>query len=189
MPLLLSKDLPRHECLIEASREFPDLDPSATQVFLTLLRAGDEAFRVVESHLGAHQITSGRFAVLMALWRQSRRDCGAPALTPAELADQTSVTRATMTGLIDTLERDGFVKRQPAPADRRMTTVQLTSGGMAIVCQILPGHFQRMAALMGSLSAPERDLLTGLLRKIIDQANIMAPANGSADASPSGAAA
>ena len=51
MPLLLLKDLPRYECLLEAAREFPDLDPSATEVFLNLLRTGDEAFRVAEAHL------------------------------------------------------------------------------------------------------------------------------------------
>ena len=47
MPLLLLKDLPRYECLLEAAREFPALDPSATEAFLHLLRCGDEAFRVV----------------------------------------------------------------------------------------------------------------------------------------------
>ena len=66
MPLLMLKDLPRYECLLEASREFPDLDPSATEVFLHLLRAGDEAFRVVESHLAQHDrvvLAAGRCAL------------------------------------------------------------------------------------------------------------------------------
>ena len=66
MPLLMLKDLPRYECLLEAAREFPDLDPSATEVFLHLLRTGDEAFRVVEAHLAQHDITQGGFSVLMA---------------------------------------------------------------------------------------------------------------------------
>src|SRR6476620_10640191 len=108
MPLLMLKDLPRYECLLEASREFPDLDPSATEVFLHLLRAGDEAFRVVEAHLAQHDITQGRFGVMMALWGNCQR-AGSEnqPLTPAELADRTGVTRATMTGLADTLERSG----------------------------------------------------------------------------------
>src|SRR5437867_3569885 len=114
MPLLLLKNLPRYECLLEASREFPDLDPSATDVFLNLLRSGDEAFRVVETHLATHGLTQGRFGVLMALWGSCRRagDRIAP-LSPAELAERTGVTRATITGLVDTLERDGLVTRTP----------------------------------------------------------------------------
>src|SRR3954469_9621768 len=98
MPLLMLKDLPRYECLLEASREFPDLDPSATEVFLHLLRAGAEGFRVVESHLALHEITQGRFGVLMALWGNCQRAGNEKEkpLTPAELAERTGVTRATM---------------------------------------------------------------------------------------------
>ena len=36
MPYLLLKDLPRYECLLEAAKEFPDLDPSAAEAFLHL---------------------------------------------------------------------------------------------------------------------------------------------------------
>src|SRR5688572_7686658 len=98
MPLLMLKDLPRYECLLEASREYPDLDPSATEAFLHLLRTGDEAFRVVETHLAKHDITQGRFGVLMALWGNCQRDGGRAALSPAEIAERTGVTRATITG-------------------------------------------------------------------------------------------
>lgn len=173
MPLLLTKDLPRYECLREAAREFPDLDPSATEAFLKLLRAGDEAFRVVEAQLATHEISHGRFGVLMALWRRGRPEGATAALTPAELAEQTGVTRATMTGLIDTLERDGLVRREPAREDRRMTTVQPTPAGLATVERVLPGHFQVMAALMGPLSGEEREVFSALLDKILKQAAVI----------------
>ena len=77
MRLLMLKDLPRYECLLEAAGEFPDLDPSATEAFLHLLRTGDEAFRVVESHLAGHNVSQGRFSVLMSLWRgcRQRQNC------------------------------------------------------------------------------------------------------------------
>jgi DNA-binding MarR family transcriptional regulator len=174
MPLLMIKDLPRYECLLEASREFPDLDPSATEVFLTLLRSGDEVIRAVESSLAGHDITQGRFGVLMALWTHRRRDADAAPLTPAELAELTGVTRATITGLVDTLERAGLVKRQPAMDDRRMTTVHLTPAGDALLNDILPGHFQLMATLMESLSDSERSTLLRLLHKILQRAGSVA---------------
>ena len=102
MPLLMLKSLPRYECLLEAAREFPDLDPSATEGFLHLLRTGDEAFRTVETHLAKHEISQGRFGVMMALWGNCQREGRAVPLSPAELAERTGVTRATITGLIDT---------------------------------------------------------------------------------------
>lgn len=170
MTLVMIKDLPRYECLLEAAREFPDLDPSATEVFLNVLRAGDEAFRIIESQLAGHDITQGRFGVLMALWGNARRCGSTPSMSPAELAERTGVTRATMTGLVDTLERDGFVKRQPATGDRRMVSVRITPQGEQLLAQILPEHFRQMAWLMAPLPETERKTLVELLTKILSRA-------------------
>ena len=171
MPFLLIKNIPRYDCLLDAAKLFPDLDPSACEVFLHLLQAGDEAFRVVDSHLAEHHISQGRFMVLMQLLNKTTH-CPL-SRTPAELADLSHVTRATMTGLIDTLERDGLVNREPDPTDRRMMSVTLTSKGRALMQQILPQHFQRMAALMKPLNEAERKTLVDLLVKIRQQATGM----------------
>jgi DNA-binding MarR family transcriptional regulator len=178
------KDLPRYECLLEAAREFPDLDPSATEVFLHLLRSGDEAFRIVESHLAQHDISQGRFGVLMALWGNCQRNDGREVpLTPAELAERTGVTRATITGLVDTLERAGYVTRTPHPDDRRMMSVGLTKRGQKLLTQILPEHFRRMAWLMGLLSENERKVFVGLLTKVLERAAEQ-PADAPLEAAP-----
>src|SRR4051812_38877465 len=119
MPMLLLKNLPRYECLLEAAKEFPDLDPSAVEAFLHLLYSGDECFGAIESNLAQHNISQGRFGVLMALLNHCRQGGETAVLSPAELADRAGVTRATMTGLVDTLERDGLVTRAPDSQDRR----------------------------------------------------------------------
>lgn len=164
------KNLPRYECLLEAAKQFPDLEPSAAEAFLHLLRAGDEAFSVTEKHLSQHNITQGRFSVMMILMNTARGGCDCQPLSPATLADRTGVTRATMTGLIDTLERDGLVKREPDAQDRRMMAVQLTPKGEAVLHQLLPGYFQQMSALMQPLSHTERRTLVDLLAKIMRKA-------------------
>lgn len=171
MPLLMLKDLPRYECLLEASRELPDLDPSATEVFLHLLRAGDEAFRVVEAHLAKFDITQGRFGVMMALWGVCQREGKPTPLTPAELAERTGVTRATITGLVDTLERAGYVTRKPHPKDRRMMCVGLTKKGQKLLASIMPEHFRRMAWLMNPLSESERKEFVRLLTTVLARAS------------------
>ena len=174
MPHLLLKDLPRYECLLEAAKEFPDLDPSACEAFLHLLRSADECARVVESLLAQHNITQGRFGVLMILL--NRCDGDVPTLGPAELAEAAGVSRATMTGLIDTLERDGLVTREPATVDRRMMIVCLTAKGRALLEAILPDHFRRMAWLMATLTESERHALVRMLGKIQQQAALYSDA-------------
>ncbi|MEO6993303.1 MAG: MarR family transcriptional regulator [Lacunisphaera sp.] len=174
MPYLLLKDLPRYECLLEAAKEFPDLDPSAAEAFLHLLRTGDEVFGYTDKNLSDHNISHGRFGVMMLLWRSVHPraeavgddTCNHGPRTPAELADAAGVTRATMTGLIDTLERDGFVKREPDPNDRRMMSVRLTPEGRRFLEGYLPGYFQAMASLMSPLSESERKTLVRLLGKV-----------------------
>jgi DNA-binding MarR family transcriptional regulator len=189
MPHLLLKDLPRYECLLEAAKEFPDLDPSAAEAFLHLLHTSDEVFAISDRSLAGHNISHGRFGVLMLLWRsvQPRAakligadECVPGPRTPAELADAAGVTRATMTGLIDTLERDGFVKREPDPDDRRMMSVLLTSRGERFMQEFLPGHFKAIAAIMNNLTETERKTLVSLLTKVQQQAAVLNPRRESA---------
>lgn len=172
MPHLLIKDLPRYECLIEAAKHYPELDPSACEVFLHLLRAGDEAFLFAEQNLTENNISHGRFSVLTLLAQGCPADGAGPGvgMTPAELADSARVTRATMTGLIDTLERDGFVRREADAHDRRMMRICLTPKARDFLHQMLPGHFSRMAAVMAGLNESERKTLVTLLNKIYQRA-------------------
>lgn len=195
MPHLLLKDLPRYECLLEAAKEFPDLDPSAAEAFLHLLRAGDEAYGATDRNLTNHHISHGRFSVLMLLWRSvqpkaakllgAEYNCPGPR-TPAELADAAGVTRATMTGLVDTLERDGYVTREPDPDDRRMMSVRLTAKGEKFLQEFLPGHFKVAAAIMSTLSETERKTLVQLLIKVQQQAALLNPGGKESTAASAG---
>jgi DNA-binding MarR family transcriptional regulator len=161
MPLLMLKDLPRFECLIEAAEKHPTLQPSACDAFLNLLRTGDDVFEVVDRFLSSHDISQGRFTVLMLLGKCCDEDA-----TPATLAERAGVTRATMTGLIDTLERDGWVERTPDPADRRVIHVSLTTEGQSVIDAMLPEYFQCVSDILKPLTEPERKQLVRLLQKI-----------------------
>ena len=168
MQRLVLKDLPRYECLVAASKQFPELNPSACEAFMHLTRAGDEVWRVMSGHFTEHDITQGRFLVMMLLLEKKGSDCPCPS-TPAALAELASVSRATITGLLDTLERDGFVRREPDPDDRRQITVHLTPAGQLFMHSLLPTHFQLISELMCNLSEAEQKTLVKLLLKIVDR--------------------
>jgi len=173
MSHLLSKQLPRYECLLEAAQHFPDLDPSATEAYLYLLRAGNDCLEFGHEYLASHGVSSGRFTVLMLLFMRCGCEGEICRSTPAELADMAGCTRATMTGLIDTLERDSLVKRAPDEQDRRMMTVSLTPKGTALLNRMLPGHFKRLARLMSCLTETERKTLVRLLGKVVSQVEVV----------------
>jgi DNA-binding MarR family transcriptional regulator len=155
------KEVPRYECLLKAAEEYPTLSPTASEAFLHLLRTGDEVFAVESRFLAEHNISQGRFTVLMLL----HRCCEEPS-TPAELAERAGVTRATMTGLIDTLERDGLASRHAGAEDRRTVPVRLTDAGHALIERMLPDYFQCVAKIMQPLEESERKQFVMLLQKI-----------------------
>jgi DNA-binding MarR family transcriptional regulator len=161
MPMILLKEVPKFECLLERSKTYPDLDPSAMEAFMHFLTTGTAVFEELNAMHSRHNISEGRFGVMVLL----NRDLDKPK-NPAELADCAQVTRATMTGLIDTLERDGFVKREHAPDDRRMMLVQLTTKGCDFLESILPIYFRRVNSVMSRLTVPERKQLVALMSKI-----------------------
>jgi DNA-binding MarR family transcriptional regulator len=165
MTYLMRKNLPRYECLLEAAQLYPELDPTACEAFLHLLRTGNDVTHEVEAYFAKHNLTQGRFFVLMLL--MDRLNQVPVARTPAELADISGVTRATMTGLIDTLEKDELVTREPDPKDHRMVSVKITSKGEFVLKEIVPGHLKTMSSLMRHLSDAERKTLVTLLGKVL----------------------
>lgn len=154
------KNLPREDALREQARRYPDLDISAIQACLRLARVGSDLLGAFGTYLGRHGLSQGRFIVLMMLLRHEE------GLRPAELADLTGVTRATMTGLLSGLEKDGLILRREHQEDGRMAVVRLSAKGRQRLDGMLPDHYRRTAALMSGLSDAERQQLIHLLDKV-----------------------
>lgn len=61
------------------------------------------------------------------------------------------VSTATMTSVLDTLERKGYIRRQPDPVDRRRVLVDITPQAQAILDQALPAVQQLVTATLSPL--------------------------------------
>lgn len=87
-------------------------------------------------------------------------------LPPNEIADRLIITRATVTGLIDSLERRGYVQRAPHLSDRRMILVQITDTGRQVANAFRPVVHQHETAWFGALSEAEQRQLVHLLHRV-----------------------
>ncbi len=56
--------------------------------------------------------------------------------TSGHLGERVHLTSATLTGIIDRLEKSGLVERKPSPTDRRATLICLTRKGSEIVVKL-----------------------------------------------------
>lgn len=157
------RDLPKYESIQTMAKKYPDIDPSAIETWLTILQATSNLSATLDRYLAHLGISEGRFVILMLLNRDSQTG-----ISPSAIAEKAGVSRATVTGLIDGLERDGMVERAQDPGDRRSITVKLTDKGMNFLNAMLPGHFKRIAKLMSLFSKSDRKELIGLLNRLIE---------------------
>lgn len=153
-------DLPKYQALLELANRYPDLDIASVETCLAFLRTSAEVYGVLDVHFADHQLSMGKFIVVMLLMQ-----AGPTGLTPSDCAERAGVTRGTITGLLDGLERENWIRREPYPQDRRRLMVVLTESGLERLDAMLPGHFRMVADMLGELTTDEKALLKKLLIK------------------------
>lgn len=149
--------------LVEAwRRERPDLDVSPLEVLSRVSRLARRLDLARRAAFADVELDLWEFDVLAALRRS-----GEPyAMSPGQLTASMLVTSGTMTNRIDRLEQRGLVARQPDLTDRRGVRVILTDEGRHRVDAALTDLLDRERILLGSLTAPAREQLATLLRRI-----------------------
>ena len=158
---IIPKDIPADRTLRELSRQYQEADPSAIETLLTLLRAATDLHGALGQHFTRHNLSHGRFVVLIMLHTTPGGE-----MFCSDIAEAVGVSRATITGLLDGLERDGLVRRVDHVEDRRRITITLTANGRRFLDGMLPDHFRRLAQSMANLSENDRKKLRELLGKV-----------------------
>jgi DNA-binding MarR family transcriptional regulator len=79
------------------------------------------------------------------------------------VADNSNLTR-----LVDRLEARGLVRRAADPHDRRVTLVQLTAAGAALIDELCPRHRAYVEQRMSHLSPTQLDALQDAMQILYD---------------------
>ncbi|MEO6054821.1 MAG: MarR family transcriptional regulator [Chthoniobacterales bacterium] len=91
---------------------------------------------------------------------------GQNSLTMSEIAVKMNHTTAAATGMIDRLEKLGYVQRIHAENDRRKVMVKITRKGSALVTHIRQDITNNLALIMEILTEEERHAWLSIYRKI-----------------------
>ena len=158
---------PEQKSFEALAQDFPEFDLESIATCLAFLDATTDVYAAFNAHFERYGLSGGKFTILMQLYT-AKQD-----IPPSEFAERANVTRATITGLLDGLEREGLVQRKPHPSDRRMLVVHLTDRGRELMQNILPEHFCRTKRLMETLTASEKKNLVKLLKKLCAGAAIL----------------
>jgi DNA-binding MarR family transcriptional regulator len=89
----------------------------------------DEAQKLLENIQRATMegtgLTPSQYYILKLLWEEDKRPL-------KDFSSALHCSGATITGIVDTLEKNGLVRREPNPSDRRSLLAALTADGKAI---------------------------------------------------------
>ena len=148
---------------------------------MTLVKTYEAAMGAMNQALRHHRLSAAGRQALAVL------DGAGGALSPTAIAERLLVTTASMTSLLDTLERRGLLTRSPDPDDRRKLLVALTDDGRQIVGEFLPEIVAVQTAIMAGLPEAERQQFLHALATIRHTIDTIDPAAVVAAALPRGA--
>jgi DNA-binding MarR family transcriptional regulator len=154
------KMIAKHQALVDEveRRGMPALQNLRLAMQLLSLSAAIDAD--CAARLRPLRLSEGRFVMLFLL--NGRTD----GLSPFELADLAGVSRATVTGLLDGLERDDLLSRHPAPDDRRKINVRLSAKGQSTATEVFAMHTGWVTSLFDGLDEADRSTFARILNRI-----------------------
>ena len=140
--------------------QYPDGSVSATEAAMNLVVTADLLRTRIGKLLRPWDLSPASGLALGIL-----ADADGP-MPPNQIAERMILTRATMTGLIDSLERRGYVTRGADPTDRRVRPVEITDEGRRVAAesQIAIHDYQR--EWFEVMSERQRGTLLGLLGRL-----------------------
>jgi DNA-binding MarR family transcriptional regulator len=89
-------------------------------------------------------------------------------LSPSALARRAGLHPATMTGILDRLERGGWIARERDPSDRRAVVVRAIRERYAELMRKYTGMNRSMNKLLASYSDSELELIADFMRRTVD---------------------
>ena len=114
-----------------------------------------------EQRLSPFGLTPPQYFVFNALWMGDGISVG-------ELGERVSLDSSTLTGIIDRMERSGYVERRPNPDDRRSVLVFLTTKARELGPRILDFAGELDTTLRQPFSQEEMDTFERVLRALAE---------------------
>lgn len=150
-----------------------------------------ETERTANSHLKGLSIDYDSMAVVSNLFRTSnilRNHLEREVLAPAELtwtafvvlwiawiwggaetriiAEESGVSKATLSGVLNTLERRGLIARRQGEQDKRLVTVHLTTSGTRLIKRLFPLINQQEQFACRGLAGGEKEEVANYMRRL-----------------------
>lgn len=110
--------------------------------------------------LAPHSLTWTGWVVLWVVWIWEE-------IETRHVAAEAGISKGTLTGVADTLEKRGLLRRRSHPDDGRRVLLELTPAGRQLMTELFPLLNQQETQVVMPLDAHEIQVLATALRKIV----------------------
>ena len=136
------------------------LDVESMAVISNLFRAANATRNYLErSVLAASGLSWTAFVVLWVTWIWEP-------IETRQIAEEGGFSKATLTGVLGTLEAKGYVTRARSASDGRLVIVSMTDAGRELMLTLFPTFNAHEQQATSSLEADKRRELAEMLRQI-----------------------
>jgi len=129
-----------------------ELTASLATVFLRLTR-------LLDKRMAREGASLARTRVLLMIQRRG-------AVKATDIAELFGLAPRTVTDTLDGMERQGLIRREPDPKDRRAKRIVITEAGQQAAAATEPIRRELTGQVMGSLNAEEQEVLARILAKL-----------------------
>ncbi len=126
--------------------------------------------RALQRRLARYNLTSPQMIFMREIWLEE-------GLSQRELSERVGTAESTTVAALRVLERRKLIKRIAKPLDRRAIRVFLTPEGRRLEREVVPKIYQVNERVAKGLSRQELETLAMALRKIRDNASVLAVAS------------
>ena len=142
------------------SKESNSGQASFFQILRPLVEATASVLRKSDRHVRTLGLTSSQFDVIVTLGDTQGMTC-------KDLSHKTLVTKGTLTGVLDRMEKKGLTQRNLSRDDRRCIKVLLTPKGDDLFRKVFPAHINFMKPYFDrALTASEMKKLRPMILKL-----------------------
>ncbi len=143
-----------------------DHEDAILRSFILFVQTAYGILKYADGHLYRKvRLSISKLIVMRALVSNNR------VMTPSELAEWTQTERHTITTLVERMKRDGLVRTERNPRDRRFVNVSLTDKGRKVLMQAMPAAREIVDQVMSSISEDDALLLEKSLRALRQNAH------------------
>jgi DNA-binding MarR family transcriptional regulator len=133
---------------------------NGSNLIAAVMAAADAFLRESHRLFRPYGLTGAQYNVLSVLSGQAN------GMSQRELSEVLVVDRSNVTGLLDRMEKAGWVLRADDPTDRRVYRVSLTAAGQKLWAKVHPHYLAGVAAVTSGWPAAQLKTVTALLRKL-----------------------